>query len=403
MARARPFRPASSPLRGPYLVQNPFWGTWLRVNDTLLRMFSRQRERETSPTPNRVLVCVGGHLGDAIIATSALSQLNRAAPTMGIGVLSGSWNREILESLPYVRWFHSVDHWKTARKTASLPTRWVDYRRSRARALRDIREISYDAAVDLYAYYPNFATTIAAARIPVRIGYGTGGFGPMYTREVHWNAGRPVTDDHRVLMESLLPGAPWSSGGAYDLSATSSAVADRVAARLGSLGVERKRYAVLHVGGGASLKEWPLEHWVAVARELLRLDIPVVLTGAGRSDAANARAIHDAVAGTINLCDELPWPEFRCVVALAALVLSADTVAMHLAAAEGTPCVAVRTGIDTPNRWDPAAASVRVLTHPVSCAPCYRSRGCSEMLCVRGVEPALMLESAEPFLPRAPR
>jgi heptosyltransferase-2 len=167
---------------------------------------------------------------------------------------------------------------------------------------------------------------------------------------------------------------------------------------LQGLGVERKRYAVLHVGGGAALKEWPLEHWVAVARELLRRNIPVVLTGAGRSDAVSARAIRSAVTGTINLCDELSWPEFRCVISLASLVLSVDTVAMHLAAAEGTPCVAVRTGIDTPNRWDPPAASVRVLAHPVSCAPCYRSRGCSEMLCVRGVEPAQMLESAEPFM-----
>lgn len=384
------------------MVRNRVWGAWMRVNDALLRMRRRSRENAQSAPPRRVLVCVGGHLGDAVIATKALSHLSRTKPAVEIGVLSGSWNREILESLPLVRWFHNVDHWKLNRKPQSFPSKWLAYRRSRSRAVREIRDANYDAAVDLYAYYPNFASTIAAARVPVRIGYGTGGSGPLYTRELKWQAGQPISEDHRAIMESLIPGLSWDSSG-YALNEVPHAATERVAEILRKLRLEPKGYAILHVGGGAALKEWPLDHWVTVACELLRGSVPVVLTGAGADDAAKARSLETAVAGVKNLCDRLPWMEFRAVIAQAAIVLSVDTVAMHLAAAEGTPCVAVMTGIDAPKRWNPVAANMRVLTHPVSCAPCYRSRGCSEMLCVRGVDPSTLLDAAASFLPKPSR
>ena len=395
---ARPSRPAASPLRGRYLVRNRLWNAWLTANDALLEAFRGRGDDGAPHALDRVLVCVGGHLGDAIIATTALSNLSRAAPTAEIGVLSGSWNREVLESMPQVRWFHSVDHWKSSRTRANLAHRWLHYRQSHRRAVLELQRTRYDVAVDLYPYYPNFAPTLAAADIPVRIGYGTGGYGALYTREIAWQPGRPVTADHRALLENLLPALSWSDDG-YHLGPVPAAVSEAMAARLSEHGLSPRRFAVLHAGGGMPQKDWPLEHWITVAGELARDGVPIVLTGAGPADAAKAHAIAHARPGVIDLCDALSWTEFRSVIAASTVVFTVDTVAMHVAAAEGTPCAAVIPGIDTPKRWVPASDTVRGFTNPVPCAPCYLSRGCPEMSCVRGVEPMALLTFARSFLP----
>ena len=120
----------------------------------------------------------------------------------------------------------------------------------------------------------------------------------------------------------------------------------------------------------------------------------VALTGSGSAQLAQARVLAEAVPGTVNLAGELRWNEFRAVLATARVVLSVDTVAMHLAAAEGTPCVALMTGMDRPERWRPLGLAVVVLTEPVACAPCFRSRGCAAMSCVREVQVEAVLEAA---------
>src|SRR5687767_14202624 len=61
-------RAAASQLRGQYLVQNPLWRTWLQWYDAWLSLTA---DRRTRPLPNvaprRILVCVGGHLGYAVL------------------------------------------------------------------------------------------------------------------------------------------------------------------------------------------------------------------------------------------------------------------------------------------------------------------------------------------------
>ena len=395
MSQTTPAGRSATPLRGRYLVQNRWLRGWLRLNDAVL-WASRRRTAQVAmpPSPTRVLLSVGGHLGDAVIATKAIAQLRRAMPGVAIGVVSGSWNRMIFDGHPHVRWFHAVDHWRTNRSGTGWVSRWMVYRRSQRDAATSIRAIGYDVAVDLYAYYPNFATTLAAARVPVRIGYDSGGFGRLYTHLLSWTAGVSISQEHRALLQRLAPSASWGDAVEYELGDVPPTAAAAVEAMLSPAGLRRHDYAVLHVGSGLPHKQWPLSSWVAVARELLRLRIGVVLTGAGAADAAATRAVQREVPDVVNLVDQLSWHEFRAVIASARVTLTVDTVAMHVAAAHGTPCVSVVSGIEPRGRWAANSALREVLTHPVVCAPCYRSRGCDSMACVRNVAPDTMLAAA---------
>ena len=392
---------ARSPLRGEYLVQNTLWRVCLRLHDSFVGLVSSRSARPAAipSTPKRILVCVGGHLGDAVIATAALTRLHDAFAEAAIGVVSGSWNAKIFDALPLVRWFHVVDHWKANRSREPFIARWGQYRETRIKAIREMRAVGYDVGLDLYPHYPNFAGILAGADIPVRIGFVSGGAGPLYTHRRSWTSGT-VTEDHRAILEVLAPqlGKPLPTR--FDLGPIAASASSAFQAIMDAHDLRPRRYALLHMGSGVAHRQWPLPNWITVARALADRGVGIVLSGTGPLEGAHAAELRQAVPEAIDLVDRLPLPELRCAIRNAAVTLTVNTAAMHVAAAEGAPCVTVVSGVDDPGRWTFALPAADVLTHPVPCAPCYQTRGCGTMLCVRGVQPESMLSAIAPYLPR---
>jgi ADP-heptose:LPS heptosyltransferase len=356
-------------------VRNRAWNAWLRTQDFFLDL---QRRADVAPDalgPRRLLIAIGGHAGDAIIATSVLQPIRATWPLVRIGVVTGSWNRTVLAGHPDIEWLHSVDHWKLDRSSSSWFVRaWRARTQSRS-ALADILAVGYDAAVDLYPYFPNSSWLLKRARIPVRIGFSSGGGGPRYTTSLEWSPGGHVIDDHSRILAALGVSPEWVSGARYHLPPQ-----QHEPKRL-----EAKDYVVLHMGAGNERKTWPAQKWTDVARALVSVGFGVVLTGKGGRDASRSRALSASIANVTDLCDRLSWAEFQSVLAGAHAVVTLDTAAAHLAAGAGTPAVVLATGIDQPARWSPVGDRVRVLSEPVPCSPCYRSNGCPAMSCIATV------------------
>lgn len=112
----------------------------------------------------------------------------------------------------------------------------------------------------------------------------------------------------------------------------------------------------------------------------------LVLTGsadeAARSDAL---AIHWK-GPTLNLCGRLPPRESALVIARARLFLGHDSGPMHLAAAVGTPIVAVFSRKNKPGIWFP---------YGFGHTPLYPAEGAS-------IEPAILIAAARDTLMRRP-
>jgi ADP-heptose:LPS heptosyltransferase len=386
-----------SPLRGRYLVRDPLGNAWLRMYDAVLRATNASSPGPRG-VPQRLLIAVGGHLGDAVLATSVFAPLRAALPGVELGVLTGRWNRPVFEGHHAVARVHVADHWRLDRGDGSLARRWLQARASARRARGEIAAIGYDAAIDLYPYYPNSAALLKRAGIPVRIGYSSGGGGPLFTNAVPFTAGAHVADDHRALLRVFV--ATFDGAPRCDVGAVSAANAESARAILHRAGVAGD-HVVMHMGAGSSRKEWPAERWASLAAQLRATGSAVVLTGAGRRQRAACAALAARVDGMVNLCDQLSWGEYHAVIATARLVLSVDTVAAHLAAACDVPYVAVATGIDEPERWRPIGRGA-LLSAPVACAPCYRSDGCSAMSCVRDVSVEQVLSAARALLGERP-
>ena len=374
-----------NPLTGRYLVKNPGWTIYLRCCDALLSAAIRRTSINPSRTPQRVLLAVGGHIGDAVISTATLSLLKREHPNLEIGVVAASWAAPIFDGHSDVSRVHVLDHWKFDRSSRPFATKIARHRRTLASALTEIRAARYEAAIDLYAYYPNMAWLMWRAGIPVRVGYRSGGYGPLYSHPVEWT----TTKDHTAVQQARLAAIVFPSidprrANRYVLPPVRRDVARQTDEMLHGLGLSGGEFAVMHMGVGSSLREWPRDKWREVARALAASGLPLVLTGAGPSEIGNAGELARECACT-NLAGRLSWTSFVHVISKARVVIAPETVAGHVAAAVGTPCVSLYTGMGNVDHWRPLSSDCSLLMHDVPCAPCYRRRGCDTMDCIRGI------------------
>lgn len=348
--------------RGRYLVRNRLWRGYLRVADGMLATMPPPRPARTG-APGRILIAVGGHLGDAVIATSAMALVRSTFPEAQIGVLAPSWARPVLDGHPDVSWLHHVDHWKLQRGLGSVVSHIIRHRALMREAVGEIRDAGYDVAVDLYPFYPNMAPVLRRAGIPVRAGWASGGYGPMFTHPLAWTATKEhVTEQHARLLRSVFPEVRAGDPPGYRLPVPTAMQRAGTVAVLREHGVDPQSYCIVHPCAGTPLKDWPLERWVALLRTLVAAGGGVVVTGAGEGQAAYAGTLVREVPGVVSLVNRLSWPELVSLVDGARAVVAVDTAVAHVAAAMNTPGVTLMTGPNDPEHWRPYSSRTGVLT-----------------------------------------
>ena len=374
----------ASHLRGRYLAHSPWLAAYLGATDAVLsgvHMFARR----SAPQPGRIqriLIAVGGHLGDAIIATSTIELIRRARPDAELGLLTPSWCVPVFADDSRFAWKHTVDHWRLNRSPGGAGAKIRRYRQSAANAIDELRGIGYDAAFDLYPYYPNMAGVLRESGIPIRAGFVTGGRGSYYTHPLAWVDDRVhVAEKQARLVRSVLTDVAVDT----PLPSAIPTLSDAKGRDLRGVGT---RFAILHPGAGVHTKDWPIERWQTLARELASRGVSVVFTGAGDAECRRCDALAKEIPGSMSLAGTLDWAGLTRLVEAASVVVSGDTSVAHLAAALRTPNVVLYSGINPISEWRPLNhpdVPMSTLTEDVPCAPCFRGCGCPTMECVRGI------------------
>jgi ADP-heptose:LPS heptosyltransferase len=131
-----------------------------------------------------------------------------------------------------------------------------------------------------------------------------------------------------------------------------------------------RRYVCVHAGAQLPSREWLPARFAAVADALGLEGHAVVLTGTS-GEAARANEIERAMRAPVtNLVGRTSLWTLGALLERAALLVSNDTGVVHVAAALGTPSVAVSSGGDV-GRWAPAnRLRHQVLWAPTPCRPC---------------------------------
>lgn len=315
----------------------------------------------------RALVVKLRHHGDVLLASPVLGALQAHAPDIEIDALVYDDTAAMLAGHPALAELHLVGRaWRKLPVASRLLAEWRLFSALRARR--------YDLIVHLSdALRGAWLARTVGARFSVAPAEVTRGAiwehsfthlyalarnGRRHRVELNLDALRrigiqPAPEERRV---EFVPGAP---------------AEERVAALLADQGLAERGFVQLHPASRWRFKCWPAEQNAALIDRLTDAGLPIVLSAAAEpSELAFVGEIERRTRGRpINLAGKLSLKELGALAARARIFVGVDSMPMHLAAAMGTPTVAL-FGPSGEDEWRPWRVRHRVVTSSHACRPC---------------------------------
>jgi heptosyltransferase III len=163
----------------------------------------------------------------------------------------------------------------------------------------------------------------------------------------------------------------------------------------------KERFIVCSVDARIRLKDWGENNWINFLYTL-SIDAPdlgLVLIGATCEFGRNETARQTWHGPSLNLCGKLTPRESAEILRQAVLFIGHDSGPMHLAAAVGTPCVAIFSARNKPAVWFPFGKGHRVIYHQTACYGCGLDV-CTiqQKRCVTSIEVNEVLEATRDIL-----
>ena len=335
----------------------------------------------------RLLIVKPSSLGDIVHALPTLVALRRRFPSAKLSWLVKREWAEVLEGHPDLDEVLAVD----------LSTkRWPA-------AIRAVRAGRFDLVLDLQGLLRS-AVLGWASGSAVRVGFANGREGSpwFYTHCV------PVSDasmhavDRYLLIARFLEAEPEEPGPSAFCLPRDPAAEARVEAMLAAAGVQAGTVlAALNPAARWTTKRWPAESFAAVGDWLQQQGARVVVIGS-REERPVGEAVMRAMHGApIDLVGKTTMKELIALLRRLRVFITNDSGPMHLAAAVGTPVIAL-FGPTDPARTGPYGAGHRVLRSGVPCSPCF-SLDCANTVtleCLTAIQPQRVIETASKLLNR---
>ena len=316
-----------------------------------------------------------------VLLTPALRALKRAYPASNLTLLLRPLVADLMETHPYV-------------DTCIVDTK----NRGRYRSLRElmprIRRAAFDVAVVLHPTSFRNALLPFLARVPIRVGTNVSGRGMLLTASCKDDTS--VHEVHRYLRVLRLLNINTSP----DFLEFWHTDADRemIQDLLYAEGVSSTdRLIALNLGTTWRTKRWDIANYTEVIQQIERLvqDVRIVLTG---SSAEQTLADNlPASLPVINLIGRTSILQLGALLERCEVCLTCDSGPMHIAAAVGTPTIAL-FGPTDPVRHKPYGTGHTVVEKPVVCRPCYKQtchRQDAPHLCMTEIDPAEVVKALE--------
>ncbi len=323
----------------------------------------------------RVLVTKLRHHGDVLLTAPVLSTLARAIAGVEVDALVYRETAQMLVHHPALTRLHTIDRdWKRQGLVRQLAA-------ERA-LLAQLRTRRYDLLVHL-TEHPRGLTLarILSPRFAVTRERAAKGEGAWLWRRHFTHFYRLPRATPRHAVEANLDAL--RRIGIYPTEADKrvvlvegEAARAKIQALLAARGLAERTYVQMHPGSRWLFKCWPADRMAALADRIVASGLAIVVTGA---PDPRERALVEAMlaalapatrAKTIDLTGELELLELAALAARARAFVGVDSAPMHIAAAMGTPTLAL-FGPSGEFEWGPWQVRSRVVAstaHP--CRPC---------------------------------
>ncbi len=339
---------------------------WLvGVADVVLSPMRLIPRRRAKP-PQRVLLLRLERIGDLLMILDAIRLVRHVLPDARIDLVVGSWNAPLARLISEVSNVEIADApWLARGGSAS----WGQLS-EQTREWRGQYDLVINFEPDIRS---NMLAWLTLARR--RVGYWTGGGGAFLTDAYAYDPQRHVADNARELVAHALELDLPAISAARRPDAHLAVPADARERAAALLGQSAELLVGMHVSGGRESKQWHLDRFAAVATQLAReRRATIVLTGA-ESDRPLVDQVRRELAdvSVIDACGAMDLPTLAGLLQHLAVLVTGDTGPMHLAAAMGTPVVAL-FGPSDPKRYGPLIEASAILRVDLPCSPCGQVR-----------------------------
>ena len=304
-----------------------------------------------------ILVVGPAWVGDMVMAQALFLRLRERHPQAAIDVVAPGWSLPLIARMPEVR------------DGIELPLGHGDFGFGVRRALgRSLRDRHYARAIVLPGSWKSALVPFFAG-IPRRTGY---------RREFRYG----LLNDLRPLDRQQLPTtvAQFLALAEESPPAQTPAVPqprlrtapDRAAELIAKLSLQTGRPAVALMPGAeyGPAKRWPAAQFAALAGRLAERGRQVWVFGSAKERELGQTIAND-YPGVFDLTGRTHLVDVVDLLSRAEAAVSNDSGLMHVAAAVGTPLVAIY-GSSSPKMTPPLAADAKVLYKGLSCSPCFK-------------------------------
>ncbi len=349
-----------------------------RMVDQTMEVYQEASERL------RILVIKLSAVGDVVLVTPSLRALRARFPKAHITVLVGREGRELLHRCPFVDELVVFDRVRDGNFLGLL------------RLAKKLRSAQVDLVIDFQNnWISHWLGALSGA--PQRYGYGARRWSWLLThRAVPPKAPMPPVERQFRLLQLL-----GIEGASARLELWPGPLDDAKAAELlqGSWIAESQPVVVIHPGSHPEWlsKRWPIEYYAQLIDRLtVTVKARVVITGSAEEKPLADQIHRSTKVKPILAAGMTSLNELGALVRQAQVFVSGDTAPLHIAAAVGTPLVALFGSTD-PVRHLPPSPHLKLLKKDLPCSPCYRSvcyrPGAGHMECMRSISVDAVLEA----------
>ncbi len=379
--------------------------------DTLLKIFDRyigsllcfllgglrSRGPHKYPDPQRILLIQLSAIGDTILAIPTIRAIRYRFPTAHLTMVASSINLQYLEGCPYI--------------DQHIPFRLEEQIKSPLKLIRFImalRRQRFDWAID-FEHWPRLSTLVAyGSGAPRRIGFRSAN---QHRHYLFTDVVAHVPGQHEVvnfLRIARLLGCPIEETalevwlGSEDRDWVRGFFSDR------HIDPDRMVVVIHPEAGrrGEPRRRLPHDRFVSVAEALMaRYNAQIILTGAPSEVELSQQIAAQTRLPCVQAAGETQINHLAALFSNADLVICGNCGPMHLAAAAGTPVVALH-GPTNPLQWGPWGRGHTILHVDVPCSPCLNlgfEYGCSAFAdgtspCMHTIQTDEILEGCEKYL-----
>jgi lipopolysaccharide heptosyltransferase II len=324
--------------------------------------------------PRRILVIRLDLIGDLVLSMTTVRTLKHAYPDAEIDLLALPASAKVITGDPDLHEIITYDPniWRRPKALIQLKN-W----RNAYNLLSHLHACDYDIAISVFGKWAGILAALSGATR--RVGFGRESYPGLMTDSVrgyHWRSGDHKHEVDYCLKLARAAGAITSTTDRIPHLYVDPLAQQQIEQLLECEGiVPEKPLIVCHISSNnGQSKRWPIPYWAILIDKLIReQNAQVILSGAPDDKSLIEFVTCQMQEQANNLAGKTSLPQLVALLKRANLLISGDSGPMHIAAAVGTPLIAIHGPTD-PALSGPVSPTATVLRSDIWCSPCYNAK-----------------------------